>query len=130
MQVQNEAETPTNGDHDGDARHRPDKVEDRSGGGTAVDEPIPWRMALSLAGLLLGDVFRRARANVLGILLLNIIGVATRAASLGAMILYVEAQTSGESIALGPIVMPSDAKPTSLLLWGPRVGRSTPLERV
>ncbi|MCZ6784828.1 MAG: hypothetical protein O7G30_16135 [Proteobacteria bacterium] len=77
-----------------------------------------WRDYLSLVTWLVPDVYRHARLKTLGVVLLSVLGVGARAATIGSLLLYVHAQNAGETVTLLGFALPSDTTPAVLLLWG------------
>ncbi|MCP4037449.1 MAG: hypothetical protein GY733_10970, partial [bacterium] len=84
-------------------------------------KPETWgtrREYLSLVRWLVPDLLRHAGGRVVGVMTLSILSVAARAATLGVVVIYVNAQINGEPIVLLDQTLPSEASLASLAFWG------------
>jgi len=90
--------------------------------GFASGEELPtwedWREYLGLIRWLVPDVYRHARLRTIALAALSSIGVSTRAATIGTLLLYVHAQRDGREIVWHNIHLPSDTGLLTFLLWG------------
>jgi ABC-type multidrug transport system fused ATPase/permease subunit len=77
-----------------------------------------WREYLDLVSWLIPDVFRHGRGRVVSVVLLSTIGVAARAATIGSMLLYINARATGTPLILGGVTLPTHASAAVFALWG------------
>lgn len=77
-----------------------------------------WREYLDLVSWLVPDIYRHGRGRVLGVVLLSTIGVAARAATIGSMLLYINARATGNPLVLGGLTLPTEASLPVFALWG------------
>lgn len=77
-----------------------------------------WREYVAVVTWLVPHVYRHARGTTLSVLFLSITGVAARAGTIGTVLLYVRARSTGSPIELLGISLPSEASVPIYLLWG------------
>jgi len=84
-------------------------------------KPKTWgnlREYSSLVRWLVPNVVRHAGARIVGVMLLSIVSVGSRVATVGAVAFYVNAQTSGAPVELLGVSIPSGASLLAYAVWG------------
>ena len=77
-----------------------------------------FREYAALIRWLVPNVVRHAGIRIVGVMMLSVFSVATRAATIGAVVLYIRAQTTGEPVILLGQSLPSGASVLAFAVWG------------